>query len=106
DVAGRAGDMERVFDGREELFDALVEVGDVEAARAQLAEMDRFAGELKQPSQAWLVAVYRALLALLTGELDEAERLVAAARERGAGAQSWNARVSHGLQLYVLRREQ
>jgi hypothetical protein len=52
------------------------------------------------------VAVYRALLALLEGSLDEAERLVASARALGEGTQSWNAAVSHGLQLYVLRREQ
>jgi tetratricopeptide (TPR) repeat protein len=105
-VAGRAGDKERVFDGHEERFDALVEVGDVEAARVELAAMDRVARELRQPSQAWLVAAHEAILALLARPLEEAERLVEAARELGERTQGWNAAVTHRLQLYALRREQ
>jgi hypothetical protein len=68
--------------------------------------MERVAGELRQPSQGWLAAVYRALLALLAGSLDEADRLVAEARTLCEDTQSWNATVTYGLQLYVLRREQ
>jgi DNA-binding SARP family transcriptional activator/tetratricopeptide (TPR) repeat protein len=105
-VASRAGDKERVFDGHEERFDALVELGDIEAARVELAAMDRVARELRQPSQAWLVAAHEALLALLAGPLEEAERLVEAARELGERTQGWNATVTHRLQLYALRREQ
>ena len=66
--------------------------------------MVRLAEELKQPSQEWFARVYQALVALLEGEFGEAERLIFAARELGARAQSWNAAVSFGLQLYVLRR--
>jgi DNA-binding SARP family transcriptional activator/RecA/RadA recombinase len=106
EVAGRAGDKERVFDGHEERFDALVELGDVEAARVELAAMERVARELRQPSQAWLVCAHEALLALLAGPLEEAERLVAAARDLGERTQGWNATVTHRLQLYALRREQ
>jgi DNA-binding SARP family transcriptional activator len=105
-VAGRAGDKERVFDGHEERFDALVELGDIEAARAELAAMDRVARELRQPSQAWLVGAHEALLALLAQPLEEAERLVQAARDLGERTQGWNATVTHRLQLYALRREQ
>jgi DNA-binding SARP family transcriptional activator len=106
DVAGRAGDKERVFDGLEERLTSLVELGDVEAAHVDLAAMQRVARELRQPSQAWLVAVYDALLALLAGRLDDAARLVDAARDLGEGPQSWNATVTYRLQLYMLRREQ
>ena len=106
EVAGRAGDKERAFDGHEERLCALVELGEIEAAHAEVAAMERVAGELRQPSQAWLAVVYRALLALLAGSLDEADRLVAAARALGEDTQSWNAAVTYGLQLYVLRREQ
>jgi DNA-binding SARP family transcriptional activator len=106
EVAGRAGDKERVFDGHEERFDALVELGDVEAARRELAAMERVARELRQPSQAWLVCAHEAILALLAGPLEEAERLVAAARDLGERTQGWNATVTHRLQLYALRREQ
>jgi tetratricopeptide (TPR) repeat protein len=106
EVAGRAGDKERVFDGHEERFDALVELGDIEAARAELAAMDRVARELRQPSQAWLVGAHEAILALLAGPLEEAERLVEAARDLGERTQGWNATVTYRLQLYALRREQ
>jgi DNA-binding SARP family transcriptional activator/tetratricopeptide (TPR) repeat protein len=106
DVAARAGDKERVFEGLEERLDALVELGDVEAAHDVLATMRQVAHELRQPSQAWLLAAYEALLALLAGRLDEAERLVQAARDLGEGPLSWNAAVTYRLQLYVLRREQ
>ena len=106
EVAGRAGDKERVFDGHEERFDALVELGDVEAARVELAAMDRVAHELRQPSQAWLVGAHEALLALLAGRLEDAERLVESARRLGERTQGWNATVTHRLQLYALRREQ
>ncbi len=106
EVASRAGDKERVFDGHEERFDALVELGDVDAARTELAMMDRLARELRQPSQAWLVGAHEALLALLVGTLEEAERLVEHARCLGERTQGWNASVTHLLQLYALRREQ
>jgi DNA-binding SARP family transcriptional activator len=106
EVARRAGDKERTFDGHEERFDALVELGDVAAARRELAAMQQVARELRQPSQAWLVTAHEALLALLAGALDDAERLVHAARDLGEGPQSWNAAVTYRLQLYVLRREQ
>jgi hypothetical protein len=105
EVAGRAGEKERAFDGHEERFDALVELGDVEAARRELAAMQRVARELRQPSQAWLVTAREALLALLAGALEDAERLVHAARDLGEGPQSWNAAVTYRLQLHVLRRE-
>jgi tetratricopeptide (TPR) repeat protein len=68
--------------------------------------MTKLAEELRQPSQDWLVLVYTGLLSLLKGELAEAERAVAEARSVGERAQSWNAAVGHGLQLYLLRREQ
>ena len=106
EVAGRAGDKERVFDGHEERFDALVELGDIQAARAELAAMARVARDLRQPSQAWLVGAHEALLALFAGSLEEAERLVDAARDLGERTQGWNATVTHRLQLYALRREQ
>ena len=68
--------------------------------------MARIARELRQPAQAWLVAVYDALVALLEGRFDEAGELVAHARALGERAQSWNAEVTYRLQLYVLRRAQ
>ena len=54
-VAGRAGDKERVFDGHEERFDALLELGYVQAARAELDAMTGWRASADNPSQPWLV---------------------------------------------------
>lgn len=66
----------------------------------------RARGELGQPAQEWYAAVWRALLALLAGELASAEPMMERARELGEQAMSWSGAVSYGLQLFALRREQ
>jgi DNA-binding SARP family transcriptional activator/tetratricopeptide (TPR) repeat protein len=106
EIATRAGDKERIVEGREVRLVTLLELGDVEGAWAEEDAMTLLAEELGQPSQHWIAAVYRAMLLLLEGRLDEADAVIAEARSLGERAQSWNAAVSHGLQLYVLRREQ
>ncbi|HET8873286.1 MAG TPA: hypothetical protein VFM83_06330, partial [Gaiellaceae bacterium] len=105
-VALDAGDMERAVEGYGEHLDASMELGDLVAVYADLEAMTILADELRQPAQLWLVAVHRAELALLEGSFEEAEELIAEARSIGKRAQSWSAAVNHGLQLYVLRREQ
>ena len=62
--------------------------------------------ELRQPAQRWHVGTSRTMLALMEGRLRDAERLMAEALGVGGAAESWNAAVSHRLQLFVLRREQ
>lgn len=64
------------------------------------------ARELRQPGHQWLVAVHRAAVALLEGDFDAAEGLVAEASSLGERAQTWSSAVSYGLQLYVLRWQQ
>jgi DNA-binding SARP family transcriptional activator len=105
-VAKQAGDLERAADGYETRAMALIELGDMSGARADTAAMGRLAEELRQPSHDWFVTVYRALFALLAGDFDDAEGLISGARRVGERAQRWNAAVSYGLQLYLLRREQ
>ncbi len=105
-VATEAGDLERAAEGHEHRLTSLVWLGDIPGAKAELAALAKLAEELRQPSQEWFVAVYGALLALLQGQLDEAEVLITRALGLGRRAQSWNAAVSYGLQLYLLRREQ
>jgi tetratricopeptide (TPR) repeat protein len=46
------------------------------------------------------------MLALMEGRFEEAEQLVAETLAVGQRAESWNAAVSHRLELFVLRREQ
>ena len=46
------------------------------------------------------------MVALLEGRLDDAERLIAQTRALGERAYSWNAEVSHGVQMFLLRHAQ
>jgi tetratricopeptide (TPR) repeat protein len=103
-LAGRAGDKERVVDGHEVSVCSLIELGDMRAAKEELAAMTEFADELRQPSHQWFVGVYRALMALLEGHFQEAEDLIPRARAIGERAQTWNAEVAYRLQLYLLHR--
>jgi predicted ATPase len=105
-VALAAGETERAVEGYNEHLEASIELGDLASAHADLEAMAQLAEALRQPSQQWLVAVHRAALALLEGRFDEAEKLIAEARSQGEQAQRWSSAVSHGLQLYVLRRGQ
>ena len=106
EVATRAGDRERVVEGHEERLDCLIELGDIGAAKLELEAMTKVVQELRQPAQAWIASVYRAMLAVLEGRFDEAEGLISHTRDLGERALGWSAAVSHGLQLYVLRRQQ
>lgn len=105
-VALQAGDIERAVEGHEIQFEYAVELADMSAVYANLEAMTRLAEDLRQPAQTWLVGVYSTLVALLEGRFDEAERLLAETRSVGERALRWSAAVSHGLQLYLLRREQ
>ena len=105
-LAEAAGDLERAAEGYEHRVSGLIELGDMPSATGELATMGELAKALRQPSHDWYVAAYHSLVALLKGELAEAERLIENARRLGAQSLSWGASVSYGLQLYVLRRSQ
>ena len=105
-IAMAAGDLERAVEGHEHRATALIELGQLSRARADYAAMEELAGELRQPTHDWFVAVHKALVALLEGSLEEAETLADRALELGGRAQSWSADVCHMLQLFVLRRDQ
>ena len=102
----QARDLERASEGHEIRSVALIELGDIQGAKSDIAAMAELAEELRQPSHDWFVTAYRALFALLAGEFADAEDLISNARRVGERAQSWNAAVSYGLQVCVLRREQ
>ena len=106
DVATAAGDLERTVEAHEHRAEALLELGDMQGAKADLEEMARVAAGLHQPSQDWFVAEIRAQHALLEGRLVEAEQLIADALSLGQRAESWSATVSFRLQMYMLRGHQ
>ena len=105
-LATEAGEPELVVEGLEHRATAQLELGDMQGAKADMVAMAKMADEIRQPSQDWIVLVYRALLALLEGDFAKAEGHISDEPGLGGRAQSWNAAVTYGLQLYVLRREQ
>lgn len=82
--------------------------GDLAVATAAHAEADRLAERLRQPAHRWNVEILRGALALLRGDLEEAERLVASACEIGqiADLPESLAMATFGGQLYWLRYDQ
>jgi tetratricopeptide (TPR) repeat protein len=99
-------DLECAVEGYEVRFEAAVELGRLADARDDLDAMSRLADELRQPTQRWIVTLYRTFLALLDGSFESAERLLLEARSLGKDAQPWTAAATHDLQLFLLRREQ
>jgi DNA-binding SARP family transcriptional activator len=106
EVAGRAGDAERAYEGHQFRLYALLERGDLPAARMEHEAKARLADELRQPAQLWDVAVDRATLALFEGKFAGAEAAICKAHELGRLAQSAYAQSAFDLQMYALRREQ
>ena len=68
----------------------LFEVGDMPACREEIAHHVRLADELRLPSFQWYGALWAATEAALAGRFAEAERFIAAARERGVRAGDGN----------------
>jgi tetratricopeptide (TPR) repeat protein len=102
-VADEVDDRERVTQGRFYRVEALLELGRIGAAEAELEIAARLAGELRQPAQLWYATVTAATLALFHGRLDEAQELIDEALELGEGAQHSDAVLSRRVQLFTLR---
>jgi tetratricopeptide (TPR) repeat protein len=74
-LARQTGDREMELDGHASRAAGSLESGDVRAARADIAAHARMAEELPMAIHRWAATTMRALLALLTGSFEEAERL-------------------------------
>jgi hypothetical protein len=98
--------VEGIVDGLMIRCAALIEMGDIVAARRELDSLSRIGGPLRQAAYHWLEGAMRACFALLEGSLDEVEPW---AEEMLAQAPTTPARdnVSAALfQLFILRKEQ
>ena len=105
-VADRVGDKERAYEGHDYRFHALLEAGELRAARTEYQALWRRARELRQPAQLWFASVNGAKLALFEGRFADAEQAIEEAVEVGREAQGANAQMAFDLQVYALRREQ
>ena len=104
-AAAAAGDPVLTLEARLARFVALLELGDPEAFVA-FHEAARAAEELRQPRYQWMVQSRQATLALLAGQLADAERLIGEAgalAERIGEPDGWNVAFSQRLELARLR---
>ena len=102
-AAREAGDREAELQGVNWRVTDLVELGDHASARAAIADHERLAGELRLLGYAWYVPMWRAMLALLAGRLEEAQRLSDDAERIGRAAQDANAALLLGVQQRAIR---
>jgi eukaryotic-like serine/threonine-protein kinase len=101
-LAQELGDREYEFSGHENLLYVAWSRGDRAEVTSELAALVRLADELRQPAKTWSVFAYRAMIALLEGELDTAAELIEAAGRSGEGA-DWITVASQRLQTFALR---
>ncbi len=76
ETAERAGNLEIAIQGYYRRVVVCVEVGDIHGVVAAMAELDRINVRLRQPVHAMLTLGLQATLALMRGELREAERII------------------------------
>jgi class 3 adenylate cyclase/tetratricopeptide (TPR) repeat protein len=105
-VATEAGDSERILQGHHYRFIALLELGDMAGARAEVEAQARLAEELHQPTQLFYVATCRSTLAAFEGRSEEAERLTEEAFHYGERAERAMAVISRRFLLYIIRGSQ
>ena len=101
-----AGDLELALQGHAWLVVDLLEQGNPEAVDAQIEAFSEGADLLRQPLFLWQAAVWRAMRALLAGQLDRADELAAAALSAGSRGDLVTAPQYYAMQLLALRREQ
>jgi tetratricopeptide (TPR) repeat protein len=105
-VAEEAGDTERVVEGHLARCDALATLGAVSVARLEIEDMSRKAKELRQPAQLWLVGVQQTIYALMEGDFDRAERLIASEVRPGQPPTLASDDLSlHQMHRFLLARE-
>jgi len=105
-LAREAGDLELALQGHAWLVLDLLERGDVDAVDVQIEAFTEGAEHLRQPLYLWNAAVWRAMRALLAGELEAADRLAVDAVATGSHGEAVTAPQYYATQLLAIRREQ
>jgi tetratricopeptide (TPR) repeat protein len=104
DLATVRGDHSTELLGRRLRLVALLELGRIAAADAEIEAYARLAHVLRQPLYGWYVPLWRAMRALMRADFDACARLVDKAAELGAQAHSDNATMlTESLRWYLMR---
>ena len=101
-AARAARDPEGELDGHVLRLTHLLELGDGPGARQALADIDRLAGQLRQPLARLVASSRRSTLAALAGDFTEAARLARQAWEAGVRARLPDAGAVYWGQLFAI----
>ncbi len=104
--ARAAGGIELELQAHAWLAVDLLEQGDRDAVDAQMEAFAAGAERLRQPLFTWNATLWKAMQALLAGELDRAEELAADALAAGGPSEESTAHQYFAVQLLGIRREQ
>jgi tetratricopeptide (TPR) repeat protein len=102
ELARRADDQRLAREGRGRRIVALLELGDIAAAHAEIEVHTRVAEELRQPYGRWQAAVWRAAESLLAGRFEEGESRAREAFELGRRVRATDAENCFGAQSLVV----
>jgi hypothetical protein len=106
-VAEAAQDAERTIDAHLMLIIALMDLGRMAEARANIETVIKLADELRQPAQLWVTWAIRASVALLEGKYAQAEELMGHEIEPGHPTTPIQDDVSAArMHRWLLRREE
>jgi len=105
-LAEQTGEQERLYGSHASRLYTLWTLGDRAGVDFEVERLARLAADLRQPAQLWHAYVSEAMLALLEGRVDDVERLIEHTLAAGERSQSWNAVLTHRVQMFMLRREQ
>jgi DNA-binding SARP family transcriptional activator len=104
-AAEHANEKEAAFQAHVYRALALVQIGDMDAARVALDEAAPIADDLRQPAQRWVVAGTQAAFDLFAGRLTVVEESMSLYRELGVIAHERDALATELELMYVLQRE-
>jgi class 3 adenylate cyclase len=105
-LAEAADDVDRMFLGHAWRVHAFLTLGDMDGVEREVTLTAGLARDLRQPICQWLVLNWNAMLALLRGRFEEAERLALEAFEIGQRVEPTDAPQAYAVQMLILRREQ
>jgi tetratricopeptide (TPR) repeat protein len=104
-LAEAAGDAELMLQGRFDRIVDLLELGELDAADAEIEVHSRLAEEVRDPIGLWHDAIFKAMRALLDGRFAEAESLADRALAMGVSIRGRTAEQYHWTQIFWVRRE-
>ncbi|HKP91019.1 MAG TPA: protein kinase [Thermoleophilaceae bacterium] len=105
--ARAAGERDLAVEARGLLLVDLLESGDVRGAREEIEAFARGAAELRRPAYQRMVAIRRAMMALMEGRLDDVEPILAEhSLHADWGAVDPNLTQGAAVAIYELRRHQ